>query len=220
MLKSIVSERSAVAFPAFMAERVYMREFYKADGLPSDLTRWQDTVDAMLDGVDTDGPIYLMVDQKYALAGDLHRRGGVHIDGYWSAGKHGHRALAATIPLIGSHNPEPPPNEGHKPKPRKPFGPLHISGETTWANFTGEDHEAIILASNIEACAAYVGEYEGLIQEGGDCSQIDVSNMERIVMQPNKVYCGNVGMLHESLPLKRNSYRTLVRLNVPGHIVH
>lgn len=80
---SSVKRRGRVAFPAFTGERVYMREFTKAAGLPADLRRWQDTVDAMLDGVDASGPIYLMVDQGVVRSGVTHRRPGVHVDGYW-----------------------------------------------------------------------------------------------------------------------------------------
>ena len=37
----------------------------------------------MLDGVDTSGPIFLMVDQAPVLAAATQRRAGLHVDGYW-----------------------------------------------------------------------------------------------------------------------------------------
>lgn len=64
MLQSIVQQRGSVTFPVHTGERVYMKEFRKQSGLPKELSRWQSTVDAMLEGIDTDGP-------------------GLHIDGYW-----------------------------------------------------------------------------------------------------------------------------------------
>lgn len=81
---SIVQERGNVHFPRFAEERIYMRKFFKRNGLPRDLSRWQATVSEMLDGIETDKPIYLMVDQARVRAGTLHRRPGLHIDGYWS----------------------------------------------------------------------------------------------------------------------------------------
>lgn len=75
--QSIVRSGLSVTFPAFMAERVYMEEFTKQDGLPEHLSRWQNTVDTMLTGVDTDGPIYLMVDQAVPLIRDYVYAGNV-----------------------------------------------------------------------------------------------------------------------------------------------
>lgn len=86
MHKSLVTQLGAVTFPSFTGERIYMRAFTKAGGLPPDLARWQDTVDAMLDGVDATGPIFLMVDQAAVRASATHRRGGLHVDGYWHPG--------------------------------------------------------------------------------------------------------------------------------------
>lgn len=93
MQLSTVQKRGSVVFPAFTGERVYMREFNRKDGLPPDLARWQPTVDAMLDGIEAPRRIFLMVDQAEVSASSMHRRGGVHVDGYWQAemGDHGHR---------------------------------------------------------------------------------------------------------------------------------
>ena len=93
MLKTSALSRGArVPFPSFTGERIYMRKFNQDSGLPQDLRRWQDTVDAMLQGVHAPGPIYLMVDQAAVKAGQLHRRGGLHVDGHWKAesGRHHH----------------------------------------------------------------------------------------------------------------------------------
>src|SRR5206468_2322799 len=80
-----------VSFPAFRGERHYMIPFNQRDALPPHLRHWQPTVDAMLVGVRTDGPVYLMVDQSRVGAGVSHRRPGLHVDGNWIAeiGQHG-----------------------------------------------------------------------------------------------------------------------------------
>lgn len=82
-MKSIVKEIGTVTFPNHKMERAYMREFRKETGVPNDLKRWQPTIDQMLAEVDTDGPIYLMIDQGFVKANQSHRRPGIHIDGYW-----------------------------------------------------------------------------------------------------------------------------------------
>lgn len=206
-MKSKLEVRGKVTFPKFTEERVYMHKFFKADGLPKNLMRWQPTVDAMLKGVETTGPVYLMIDQAIVKAGHLHRRGGAHIDGYWyepvaSVGGHG-----AHAPYWRA-TPSSPPR--HAPTPR------HSSGAGSWGSSKFEAPEAIILASNYEGCQAYVGNFYGQIGEGGDCSNIDLSGLETVVMKPGIAYAGNVTMIHETIPAARTCRRTVVRLNVPG----
>lgn len=183
--QSIVQARGPVTFPAFLVERIYMREFRRDSGLPADLQRWQQTVDAMLDGIDTDGPIYLMVDQNIVGAGQAHRRPGLHVDGYWSAGR-GH--------------------QGHR-------GAWNGDG---WVTCDFATPEATILASNIGASRALVGQFQGDPREDGDCSHLDISGLTEVALQADRVYAGNVTMLHESLPVHVTCMRTLVRLTVPG----
>lgn len=190
MLQSIVKPLGAVQFPAFTAERVYMREFRKSSGLPADLSHWQPTVDAMLDGVDTDGPIYLMIDQGVVRAGTTQRRPGLHVDGYWVASKQRHGG-----------------GGGH-------CGSWDSNGG--WKNCNFSAPEALILASNVTASRALVGQYEGLIGDGGDCSRVDTRGLSEIILQGGIAYAGNVTMLHESLPVATDCQRALVRLSVPG----
>lgn len=89
-MQSYVQQRRAVKFPQFLGERVYMREFTKQGGLPKDLDRWQGAIDSMLDGIDAPGSIFLMIDQAEVKAGASHRRGGVHVDGYWNPALYAH----------------------------------------------------------------------------------------------------------------------------------
>lgn len=207
-MKSIVEERGSVVFPQFTGERVYMREFRKTDGLPLELARWQPTVDAMLDGIDTDGPIYLMIDQGLVRAGVSHRRPGLHIDGYWhpDVGVHGgHRGKA-----ISAHGSTPPSDTGNH------RGSRHSAGAGGWENATYVEHEGILLASTVTAARALAGEFHGAPSEGGNCSHIDTNGLCEVMMHAGRTYAGNVTMLHESLPVARDCLRTLVRLNVPG----
>lgn len=184
MQLSQVQQRGRVPFPAFTGQRVYMREFTKAAGLPADLTRWQDTIDAMLDGVDTSEPIYLMVDQAPVKVATTQRRPGLHVDGYWS-------------PAIDSHRHVVCGHGGHR--------------------IDGAESEALILASDVLGCAAYVGEFDGNPASGGDCGHIDASGLLRVDMEPGHAWAGHtLTMLHEALPVRHDCMRTVVRLNVKG----
>lgn len=237
---SFVKEAGSVIFPEFQGERVYMLPFTKKKGLPSHLNRWSKTVSMLLDGVDVaiDQDIYLMIDQKEVKAGQMHRRGGVHIDGYWIPGLEAH-----TGSPYGSHLNKPPPSSGGH---RIPEGHRMPGGHATSAplkkkmgshsnhlvSASGQPYEkydsqamefyaewpaeALVLASNVEACRAWKGLYEGDAANGGDCDHIDRSKMEEIILKPYTSYQGNVTMLHESLPMPFDCQRTLVRLNIPG----
>lgn len=200
-----------VVFPEFTGERVYMRKFNKKNGLPQDLKRWQPTVDAMLDGVDATGDIFIMIDQGFVRGNTTHRREGLHIDGYWheiSNGHHGHRLT----PIAGKHTGEGESSGRHRPycKNINGHGGLHAG----WENQDFSLPEDLILASNISACRALIGEYECVFKQGGDASHINTQHMTEIMLKENIAYKGNVTMLHESLPIKYDCYRTLVRLNV------
>lgn len=220
MFKSIIEPRGAVRFPEFQGERVYMLPFFQDQGLPVPVSRWQATVDAMLDGITTDQPIYLMVDETVVAAGKPQRRPGLHIDGYWHAGGghgHGHRPGD-----LSCHRGQPP---GHGSTPQPPPVPdKHIStpvrhgsgSHVGWAQARFEVPEAILLASTVTAARGYVGAYEGPIGEGGDCSHIDLSGLAQIELTAGRAYAGNVTALHESLPLIAGGQRSLVRLNIPG----
>lgn len=189
--QSIVQQRGQVPFASYSGERVYMREFTKRQGLPIDLTRWQSTVDAMLDGVDADGPIYLMIDQGMVRAGSSQRRPGVHIDGYW-------------IPSIQAHG------------GRHMTGVWDNGSGGRWKTCNFSHPEAIILASSVTAARAFAGEFDGAPSEGGDCAHINTTGLRETVLKSGFAYAGNVTMLHESLPVTADCLRTVVRLNVPG----
>lgn len=199
-MKSIVKEVGDVSFPIHTMERVYMKEFRKETGLPAELKRWQPTIDQMLLEVDTDGPIYLMIDQGLVKANTTHRRKGVHIDGYW-------------IPQLQTHGNQP---GGHITNLEAVRG--YWDGDYWNTNPKSKDwpDEALILASSVSASRAYIGEWDGVIKDGGDCSHLDLSRLECVSLEANKVYAGNVTMLHESTPVMEDVLRSLVRLSVPG----
>lgn len=216
-MQSVIQKRGHVHLPKFNGDRFHMIEFFKGIALPAEVKRWQCTVDQMLESIDVDGPMYLMVDQTFVKAGTPQRRPGLHIDGYWhkelsahggghiggSGGSHtggSHRSIKAD----GRHG-------GHSAHSgKKGWDFSECSPKDDW------DPEPILLVSNISACAAYVGEYFDFPKEGGDCSHIDASKMDKVVLEPDTVYAANVTCLHESLPVPVDCLRTIVRINVPN----
>lgn len=219
---SHIETRGTVTFPEFTGERVYMRGFLQRDGLPADLVRWQPVVDSLLDGIGTDQPIYIMIDESFVQAGSAQRREGLHIDGYWNPGlkAHGNDSTGGH----GGHRSAPrghgsvaptghgstPSGHGHVPPSR------HGSGATAWQHADFKAPEGLILASSVSAARGFVGEFLGPIGDGGDCSAIDLSGLQVMPMDAGVIYAGNVTALHESLPVERDCYRQLIRLNVPG----
>lgn len=211
--ESRITARNTVEFPEPQGDRIYMLPFTKSGGLPASARRWQGVVDQMLEGVDTTGPVYLMVDEGLVRAGTAQRRPGLHIDGYWDpSGRHQeHR------PGLGCHRPNP--NErGHSPRPptHRPAPGRHGVDGAKWADAEFKDPEAIMLVSSVSAAQGYVGTFHGPIGEGGDCSHLGVAGLERMPFLAGTVYAGNVTALHESLPVEVDCVRQLVRLNVPG----
>lgn len=204
-----------VTFPDFTGERVYMHKFHMGQRLPEHLQRWKDTVGAMLTGVDTDNPIFLMIDQGVVKVNNTHRRPGPHVDGYWIEGISAHGNSSGW-----SH--DRPSESAHKFTPGRHTTVVEEPGSHQYRrhSFSGNTEyqlihpEAVILASDIQACRGYVGEWSGVIGDGGDLSHLDLSHLQTIDLQPHTSYIGNVGFIHESLPIPFDCNRTLVRLNV------
>jgi hypothetical protein len=189
-MKSSVQLAGPVKFAENTGERIYMLPFTQKAGLPVTARRWQRTVDQMLDGIEAGGPIYLMVDQGFVQSGDMLRRPGVHIDGNWIEELRCHRGDGGG----GGHRPPPPPLPGHR-------------------MFAAS--ELLIMASDVLGCQAYLGDYDFMPKDDGDCSHIDVTSMDKLLFEPNRCYVGTVTTLHEAIPQSFSAYRTIVRLNVP-----
>jgi len=194
---------SKVVFPEFKGEQHYMVPFTKQQGLPKQLAHWQDSVDAMLEKIDTTGPIYFMADQKYVRANRMHRRGGLHVDGFWNPGisAHGNGRHQG-----GGHLPSPLPK--HEPRRHG-----NISMHSTYGSVGKE--ELIILASNATGCRAALGQYEEVPWNGGSYEHLNIQDFDEVYLTPGLTFYGDTGsLLHESVPLHKDSLRTVIRLNV------
>jgi hypothetical protein len=195
MKTSTFVQKGYVHFPIWKGDRIYMEEFTKEQGLSSKLKHWQSTVDQMLDGIDNTDKIYLMVDQKFVKGGNTHRRGGLHVDGFWN-------------PSLSCHG------GGHSGGRWRASRGRHEGQHTGVSSL----NELIVLASNIQACRGVLGNYEEVEWNGGDYSHLHPEDFENHLLEPNRVYVGDTGsFLHESLPVAHDCFRTVVRLNIKTH---
>lgn len=184
-LSKINCVSNKVTFPQHLWERHYMVPFTKQQGLPKHLEHWQPTVDQMLENVDSKGTIYFMADQGMVSANSSHRRGGIHIDGIWTSSGH----TGWKTPWRMGHN-------------------THLIN-------TNEPDQLLLLATDVTASAAYLGDWEGISGNGGDCSFLNKNNFDCVKLEEGKVWLGSaLSTLHESLPINYSTKRTLVRLNV------
>lgn len=203
-MQSLLQTRGPVSFPPFAAERHYMIPFTKRGGLPTNLSRWQPTIDQMLVGVDTDETMFVMIDQKMVLPGQPQRRPGVHIDGYWIANADGGKWDNGK-------------GDGRWKQVTRAGG-KHDTGSHIHGSVADQQQEALLLASDVQGCNAWTGEWDDRIGDGGDCTHVDLSPMDEHRLQPFQTYALNVTGLHASVPLSTSvaKHRTLVRINVPN----
>lgn len=232
-MQSIIQQVGRVEFAAHTNERVHMVTFHREEGLPESLRRWDHTVEQMLTGIDTDLPITIMIDQGIVRAGNTHRRGGLHIDGFWVPGTllaGRHHGTEVTTPGFKTqwqieHDSEQ--ERQHRERTKKINSRLPSKSKLNLLDpgarelsADGWPIEAIVLASDVAACRALVGEYTGSIGKGGDVSHLDLSHMREVMFAVDMAYAGNVTFVHESLPVPVDCARTVVRLNVPGYVIH
>lgn len=100
---------------------------------------------------------------------------------------------------------------------------LHVDGYWDGHDHVHRSYEAssmnnqkLILASDVAACQAYEGNYEEMsIKKGGDATNLNIRDFKAILFEPRIAYEGDAfSLLHESLPMPFDAYRTVIRLNV------
>jgi hypothetical protein len=94
-----------------------------------------------------------------------------------------------------------------------------LDEEQHFNQYCSSDKGGMIISSNYEACDGWIGEFNNIPLDGGDCSHIDLSNLQKFRLKANKVYLGNSTFLHESLPIDENVNRQLVRITLPSEKV-
>lgn len=87
-------------------------------------------------------------------------------------------------------------------------------GSTEHARLYETELGGMIIASNFQACNAYLGEFDGLPGVGGDCSKISLGEPS-FKLEENNLYYGNNHFIHESLPMSEDVHRVMMRITLP-----
>ena len=195
MMISSIQDLGTVKLPSNLPiTKIYMRPWGETFFNSDDDELWLDSISDVLGLVALEDPAdpfkcFIMVDNDFIEEGKYHRRPGVHIDGNW-------------IPEMNAHRPRP--------------GWVHVGKHGNGGHIIDDSskHQKLIMVSSEPYCKVYLGEYDGEIKEGGDCSEIDTSAMESMILEPNHVYMGDaMTLLHETLPATHTSNRALIRIN-------
>lgn len=143
----------------------------------------------MLKNVEVNGNGYFTIHGKTLKKGETLRRPGPHTDGNYEPCAWGNSGWK-----VGENGPAVD-TQYHKDSYLNPNG-------------------GIILVSNYEACIGWIGEFEGDINVGGNCSSFNLDK-GKITLEKNTVYYGNNHFIHESLPMQDDVHRVLARITLP-----
>lgn len=192
MLKSISNKLNKISIPRFDGE-IKMLPFELSSLIDVPL-QFLDCVENMICNLPKlYGVAYLTVDGRTITQGETHRRGGAHIDGNYidylcswgNGGGNGWKVMEGGVILTSKEH------------------------EMSYENENG----GMLMASDFVSCKGWNGEYDNKSGVGGDCSHIELKN--GFNLDKNTVYYGSSQFIHESLPIKQDTHRTLIRITLP-----
>lgn len=193
-MKSIYKNLGGIIeMPEFKGRNLYMHKMRMDEiSLPTEVEDFKNPIETILSKIENRSNVcYVTIDEKH-INGCTHRRSGIHVDFNWDEKLKSHSGGG---------------NGGHK---------NIVSGKWGTGGYWNDKNiemGGMLLVSNYEGCKVWKGEYDGEIKDGGDCSGINVSNLESEIMPANEVYYLNALGIHESLVINKEVYRTLIRIN-------
>lgn len=203
-----------IDMPEFQARNLYMHKMQMDEvSLPKEFKDFEEAIYLTLSKVENKNNVcYITIDEKH-IKNDTHRRGGVHCDFNWYENilSHAGDGPIAThsdrLTLQGKHG-EPIPSHSNR---------LHqLSGQHGGSTHKFTDDEILggmLLVSNYEGCKVWKGEINGNIGNGGDCSSINLENLDNEIMPAGYVYFLNALGIHESIKIEGECQRSLIRIN-------
>ena len=220
MFSSRMAEIGTIKLPTNVPHLLYMHEIDMAGNIkmPDGFKEWEDVIAEALQPLGgMPGEAFVTIDQKDIIAGDTHRRAGAHIDNIWYKDLYAHG---------GGHRGGDDGGGGHR-------GGGHLGMAGDWRggdgpNWIGKNNAkdyddeigGLILASDVQACEAWVGDFDNEPGIGGDCEHFRDQLTNGILLEANKTYLANSTCIHESLPLAMDVTRTLMRISLsPVHII-
>jgi hypothetical protein len=145
----------------------------------------------MLKGIDLEiGIAYFTIHGKKLKKGETLRRGGPHTDGNYEPHNMG---FGGGGWKVGQDGPS-------------------VDSELHARQYL-KDTGGIIITSNYASSLGYMGEYDGTIGVGGDCSGIELDGS--FELKKGNVYYGNNHFIHESLPMSGDAHRVMARITLP-----
>ena len=194
MLKSKSKMIKPISLPEYRGDQVYMHEFDMANpSLPKGYERWNSTLKEIVAASPKQtGKAYITIDEKIVRKGESHRRGGPHTDGNYLFGWGGGGGGWLT-------------GEDGRFLPREQHEEQYCS-----------EKGGMLIVSSYEACKGWNGEFEGQPNQGGDCTHLDLSNMNSFNLKSHTLYWGNSTFIHESLAIEEDVERQLVRITLPA----
>jgi hypothetical protein len=199
-IHSAVVKVGQVKFPRITdVTQVYMHPMMIGEkiDLPKGAESFTPVVESMLAMLDStaQGKAFVTIDRRTVFAGKTHRRPGPHVDGNFIYEWHGGGGW-----LTGEAGRFLEPH-AHKLQYCNPLG-------------------GMLIASDHKACRVWTGRFEGEPNQGGDCShlQSQLNKAPTFLMEEKALYLGNSTCIHESLPVERDVFRTLVRITLPADL--
>lgn len=195
-MHSKINEVGSFALPEFDGDHLYMHALDVQDPkLPSQVGRYRPIIDQLMPILPLDkGIVYLTIDEKVIVPGTSHRRAGAHIDGIWQPAKMAHEEPGRHVIRAAGWDTGP---YWKEPEPKSGGG--------------------LLLLSNQVGCRGYLGDFDCVPGEGGDCEHIrdQLDAAPSFLMEANKAYLCNVWGIHESLPVTTLTQRSLLRITLP-----
>lgn len=97
---------------------------------------------------------------------------------------------------------------------------LHVDGFGAYGGGGGYAANGMFLASTHEGCVGYAQSYEGEPGMDGDCEHLRSELGSGAVMRAGHVYWCSPMALHESLPMRADIHRQLIRVSMPSDAPH
>ena len=222
MFESRITLLSQVETPSYGGHRIMMMPFDYSDvrnTLPHYLEAWKPIIEDLIQPFDLSGVGYLTLDESFVRKEETQRRPGLHVDGVggWGGndGGWGGSQKKSQPPVTGGWGGATGSWGGSQPLTRGGWG--GSTGSWGGAATKGKTPGMILLSSHT-GCRGWDQEFEGFPDANGDCEHLreQCRDDESIVFEANHAYYCLPLTVHESLPMKSDTYRQFLRLSFPN----
>lgn len=200
MLQSYYRRLCPVDLP-YQGRQKYMHTFDLANPvMPVGYEDYEPVVVALIGAAGAhNGMAHMTVDERVVSVGESQRRPGPHVDGcfdpsamYWGHGGGGWRHTCNNVPVPDRYR------SGNSGK----FARMPV-----------------IVASSVQGCQAFPGDFDATPMSDGDLSHIKDKLLDPHRLAPHRGYLLSADCIHESLPMPATVERTFLRIALPTEFV-